>query len=57
VRDLESTNGTAVNGTPVVEAILAPGARIRLGDTEILFEPKKKWERIKDVDMDHFGEA
>jgi DNA-binding NtrC family response regulator len=55
LRDLESTNGTEVNGTPVVEAFLSPGARIRIGDTEILFEPKKKWERVAELETDHFG--
>ncbi len=55
IRDLGSTNGTGVNGTPVVEAILAPGARIRVGDSEVLFEPKKKWERIRERDEPHFG--
>ncbi|UJR78267.1 sigma-54 interaction domain-containing protein [Sandaracinus amylolyticus] len=56
VRDLESTNGTIVDGTPVLEAFLAPGARIRLGDTEILFQPKKKWERIEQQSGDRFGQ-
>ncbi len=56
LRDLSSTNGTQVNGTPVVEAFLSPGARVQLGDTEIVFEPKKKWERINADDTDHFGE-
>jgi DNA-binding NtrC family response regulator len=56
IKDLDSTNGTEVNGTPVVEAILSPGSRVRLGDTEILFEPKKKWERVPDAATDHFGE-
>jgi transcriptional regulator with GAF, ATPase, and Fis domain len=55
VRDLESTNGTVVDGTPVIQAFLGPGARIRLGDTEILFEPKKKWQRIEQQSGDHFG--
>lgn len=55
LRDLESTNGTVVDGTPVKEAYLAPGARIQLGDTEILFQPRKKWERIDVTDADHFG--
>ena len=55
VRDLDSTNGTVVDGTPVLEAFLAPGARIRLGDTEILFQPKKKWERIEPQQGDRFG--
>ncbi len=55
LRDLESTNGTVLDGTPVKEAYLAPGARIRLGDTEILFQPRKKWDRIDVTDADHFG--
>ncbi|MCB9593303.1 MAG: sigma 54-interacting transcriptional regulator [Sandaracinaceae bacterium] len=55
LRDLESTNGTVLDGTPVKEAYLAPGARIRLGDTEILFQPRKKWERIDVSESDHFG--
>ncbi len=55
LRDLESTNGTELNGTPVVEAFLSPGGRIRVGDTEMVFEPKKKWERIQEVQADHFG--
>ncbi|MCA9580506.1 MAG: sigma 54-interacting transcriptional regulator, partial [Myxococcales bacterium] len=54
IRDLDSTNGTLLNGTPVVEGILSPGARIRLGDTEIIFEPKKKWERV--TESDSFGQ-
>ncbi len=55
LHDLESTNGTELNGTPVVEAFLSPGARVRIGDTELLFEPKKKWERISDEKTGHFG--
>ncbi|HJL15204.1 MAG TPA: sigma 54-interacting transcriptional regulator [Sandaracinaceae bacterium LLY-WYZ-13_1] len=55
LRDLDSTNGTLVDGTRVKEAYLAPGARIELGDTEILFQPRKKWERIDVRDIDHFG--
>ncbi len=56
IRDLGSTNGTKLNGTPVVEAVLAAGSRVRLGDSELLFEPKKKWERVSVSDQDHFGE-
>ncbi len=55
LRDLDSTNGTFLDGTPVREAFLAPGARIRLGDTEIVFQPRKKWERIDVSRADHFG--
>lgn len=56
VKDLGSTNGTFLDGTPVVEAFLSPGMAIRLGDTEVLFEPKKKWERVSEAEDDHFGE-
>jgi DNA-binding NtrC family response regulator len=56
LRDLGSTNGTSVNGTPVVEAFLMPGARIGLGTTEILFQPKKKWVKLALSEADHFGD-
>ena len=36
--DLGSTNGTAVNGTPVREIVLGPGDRIELGATVLLVE-------------------
>jgi len=38
VRDCNSTNGTFVNGEPVVEAWLDPGQKLRLGDVELLVE-------------------
>jgi pSer/pThr/pTyr-binding forkhead associated (FHA) protein len=38
--DLDSTNGTRVDGEPVRgEAPLAPGAKIRFGNVDVLFEP------------------
>jgi pSer/pThr/pTyr-binding forkhead associated (FHA) protein len=38
--DLESTNGTKVDGEPVAgEVPLAPGALIRFGDVQTIFEP------------------
>ena len=38
--DLESTNGTFVDGERVRgEAALAPGAQLRLGDVQLVFEP------------------
>jgi len=36
VRDLDSTNGTFVNGTRVQKARLAPGDRIRIGRVELV---------------------
>ncbi|MDD5139991.1 MAG: FHA domain-containing protein [Verrucomicrobiales bacterium] len=38
VRDCNSTNGTFVNGEPVMEAWLDPGQILRLGDVELLVE-------------------
>ena len=38
LRDLESTNGTYVNGEKVREIQLAPGQIVRLGDVELLVE-------------------
>ena len=38
LRDLGSTNGVVVGGCRVDTGLLAPGATLRLGDTEIVFE-------------------
>ena len=54
LRDLGSTNGTEVDGVKVVEATLAPGALIRIGTTEIIFRPKKRWVRIPPSETDNF---
>src|SRR5207249_10651608 len=37
LRDLESTNGTFVNGERVKETVIGDGARIVLGSTELVF--------------------
>jgi pSer/pThr/pTyr-binding forkhead associated (FHA) protein len=38
IEDLQSTNGTKVNGKRVRSAALAPGDRIQIGHTEFEFE-------------------
>jgi hypothetical protein len=38
LRDLESTNGTSVNGTRVVRCRLLPGDRLMLGDEPLLVD-------------------
>ena len=35
VRDLQSKNGTAVNGTDVLEAFVSPGAVVKIGSTSL----------------------
>jgi pSer/pThr/pTyr-binding forkhead associated (FHA) protein len=42
VKDLKSTNGTAVNGMPVTTASLADGDEVRVGETVLTFrEPRR----------------
>ena len=41
IKDLGSTNGTRVNGVPVVEALLLPGADIALGETTLRFQLRR----------------
>ena len=38
VRDLQSTNGTFVDGKNIIEATLKPGQNLRLGDVELQLE-------------------
>ena len=38
IRDLDSTNGTFVGGVQISEALLLPGAVVRIGETDIAFE-------------------
>jgi pSer/pThr/pTyr-binding forkhead associated (FHA) protein len=38
IRDLGSTNGTLVNGTPVTETMLTHGARVRIGNSRFVFK-------------------
>ena len=42
VRDLESTNGTRVNGVRVREAFLSPGAVIEVGEERLEFAPAEE---------------
>jgi DNA-binding NtrC family response regulator len=56
LRDLDSTNGTFLDGVRVREGYPAPGSIIRLGQTELLFSPLR--ERIENLknNLDSFGE-
>jgi pSer/pThr/pTyr-binding forkhead associated (FHA) protein len=55
VRDCSSTNGTFINGQPVMEAWLDPGQTLRLGDVELFVESTEaniaipKYERPRQV--------
>ncbi|MFA5073949.1 MAG: sigma 54-interacting transcriptional regulator [Nitrospirota bacterium] len=56
LRDLNSTNGTFLDDVRVREAYLAPGARIRFGNSELSFLPHE--ERIENLasTRDRFGD-
>jgi pSer/pThr/pTyr-binding forkhead associated (FHA) protein len=47
IRDLDSTNGTFLEGVRVREAYLAPGSVIRLGETDIAFSPLESASNIR----------
>jgi pSer/pThr/pTyr-binding forkhead associated (FHA) protein len=49
VRDLNSSNGTYVNGEPVTEAILRPGDNIQVGVIDIKFVPGVRRPRLQPV--------
>ncbi len=55
VRDLESTNGTRVDGVRVVEAFLDPGARLRLGAVDLLFDATRTWLAVEPTVDEAFG--
>jgi DNA-binding NtrC family response regulator len=56
VRDLGSTNGTAVDGVFIVEAYVVPGSRIRVGESEILFEGHESYLDVTESPRAAFGE-
>jgi transcriptional regulator with GAF, ATPase, and Fis domain len=55
VRDLESTNGTIVNGTSVLHAYVEPGATISLGHSEMRFELQPESVKLPLSPRDRFG--
>ncbi|MFW5740047.1 MAG: FHA domain-containing protein, partial [Myxococcota bacterium] len=56
VRDLDSTNGTFLQGIRVADAEVPSGGRLRLGSSELVFTPKKKFVRLDPSSVNTFGE-
>src|SRR5690606_10775052 len=46
--DLNSANGTRVNGHPITEHVLHAGDLIQLAGVEILFKPPSTWRPVRD---------
>ena len=57
VRDLESTNGTRVQGARVSEAIVQPGTVLRVGEVEMVVRPAVRNVEVLPSDKTWFGAA
>lgn len=55
LRDLDSTNGTFINGTRVKEAYLEPGDLVKVGNTTLEFVAYDEKVRIEPSSRDSFG--
>ncbi len=55
IRDLDSTNGTIVQGVRVTSAFLHPGAEFQLGKTRIIFCPLQEEREIPLSRNESFG--
>ena len=57
VRDLESTNGTRVDGTRIREAVLGAGQVLKVGEVEIAIRPTQQRIELLPSDKTTFGTA
>jgi transcriptional regulator with GAF, ATPase, and Fis domain len=57
VRDLDSTNGTRVQGARVTEAIVQPGTVLKVGEVEIALRPAVRNVEVMPSDKTWFGAA
>jgi transcriptional regulator with GAF, ATPase, and Fis domain len=57
IRDLESTNGTRIDGTRVREAVVQPGSVLKVGEVEITFRPTGTKVEVMPSDKQQFGQA
>ena len=55
VRDIGSTNGTFLEELRVSDAEIPAGGRLRLGSSELVFKPKKKFVRLERSETTSFG--
>ncbi len=57
IRDLDSTNGTRVDGTRVREAMVQPGSVVKVGEVEISLRPSTQKIEVLPSDKPQFGTA
>jgi DNA-binding NtrC family response regulator len=53
--DLDSTNGTFVNGLRVLSAYLPEKAKLKLGESDVTFEVQRDEQQLALADADRFG--
>ena len=56
VRDLGSTNGTYLDGVMIVEAVVSPGSKLRIGNTELTIERRSDVDALVTGQREEFGE-
>jgi transcriptional regulator with GAF, ATPase, and Fis domain len=57
VRDLDSTNGTMIDKTRIVEAIVDAGSVLKVGDVDIQFKPTAHRVEVLPSEQHSFGSA
>jgi len=57
VRDLDSTNGTKIDGTRIREAMVQPGSVLKVGEVEIQFRPSVQKVEVLPSEKTSFGPA
>ncbi len=57
VRDLDSTNGTKIDGTRIREAMVTPGSVLKVGEVEIQFRPSVQKVEVLPSEKTSFGPA
>ncbi len=57
IRDLDSTNGTRVDGTRIREAMVQPGSVVKVGEVEISLRPAAQKVEVLPSDKPMFGTA
>src|ERR1051325_6217590 len=55
VRDLDSRNGTFVNGVSIIAARLSDGSVIKVGRTEMVFDAGRADTAVARTEVDRFG--
>lgn len=56
LKDLSSTNGTYIDGVRIREGFLTTGSRIKLGESELTFEPIEEHILVEPTEETRYGE-